>query len=87
MDSLIKRLEEPNTPALTSKRGPHLLETLPLSIHLGQVINAIYVGRFGNNTHHTTAFSLSTEKGHSGLSFEGLYIQQCWGDADGSGRG
>jgi len=27
------------------------------------------------NTHHSTIFSLSTEKGHSVLSFEGLYIQ------------
>ena len=39
------------------------------------------------NTHHTTACSHSTEKGYSVLSFEGLHIQQCWGDVDGWGRG
>ena len=39
------------------------------------------------NTHHTTTFSLSTEKGHSILSFEGLHFKQCWGDVDGRGRG
>ena len=27
------------------------------------------------SAHHTTAFSLSTEKGHSNLPFEGLHIQ------------
>ena len=37
MDSLIKRMEEPNTPALISRRGTHLLGSIPLSIHLGQV--------------------------------------------------
>ena len=34
----------------------------------------VYVGDICN-TLHSTAFSLSTEKGHSVLSFEGLYIQ------------
>ena len=34
MDSLIKRMEEPNTPALISRRGTHLLGSIPLSIHL-----------------------------------------------------
>ena len=36
---------------------------------------------------HTTTLSLSTEKGRTVLPFEGLHIQQCWGNVEGRGRG
>ena len=37
-------------------------------------------------TPYNHILSLSTEKGHSHISYDSLQIQQCWGDMDGRGR-